>query len=90
MSYPPRPVPHIRSSGVWLDKGHEITHADTLKASPPPDWTDTDESAHGRYWSRRHVSNPSNEQRVQAWLDKARREARALPTAAYWREVFGC
>jgi hypothetical protein len=75
---------------VWLDKCHEITHADVLKASPPPDWTAEDEQAHAAIWRRRHVSNPSTEQRVAAHLARSKREASELPSAEEWREEFGC
>lgn len=82
MSYQPRTV--------FLDRSHELTREDVLKSSPPPDWTAADEQAHARAWARKHVSNPSSDQRRQAWIDKARREAARLPTAEYWQEVFGC
>ena len=82
MSYPTR--------SVWLDKVHEITQADVLKASPPPDWAQEDEEAHARAWRRKRTPNPSTEQRVSAHLARAKREAGELPSAGHWREVFGC
>jgi hypothetical protein len=82
MSYQPRTV--------YLDRSHELTREDVLKASPPPDWTAADEQAHTRAWSRKHVSNPSSEQKRQAWIDRTRREADILPAAEHWQEVFGC
>jgi hypothetical protein len=88
-AYPSRSAEgsHLR---VWLDKCHEITHADTLKASPPPDWTADDESAHARAWRRKHVSNPSTADRIEAQKARAARQASEMPSAEYWREVFGC
>jgi hypothetical protein len=79
VSYPPR---------IFFPPG-PVTRADVEKCSPPPTWTDADQRAYERAWSRGHVSSPDTKERARAEAERVRREAAALPTADHWREVFG-
>ena len=74
---------------VWLDRG-PCTREDVQKCSLPPDWTAEDEQAHAKAWSRKHVPNANRSIGEVAQAERLRRDASELPTAEYWREVFGC
>lgn len=65
-----------------------ICRADLERQCPPPDWSEADERAFCRAWSRPHVSNPEDAERRLALERRARREASALPTAEQWRAYF--
>jgi len=80
VSYQPRTI--------YLDRCHELTRQDVLKASPPPDWTAADEQAHARAWSRKHTPNANRSIGEVAQAERLRREASDLPTAEYWREII--